>query len=89
MRAWGLQRERADRRLERDTTSVSVMSGEEEMGKMTMSSNGQTVQEQKSHRSPKSGARQCVFLQNRRMMIHFYLISYASHVGLKKKLVRK
>lgn len=71
--------------LGRGATSVSTMSGEDEMGKMLMNSHGQTVQEQKSHRSPRSGARQCVFLQNRRMMIHFY----ASHVGLKKKLVRK
>lgn len=70
------------------STYVSAMSGEEEMDKM-LRRNGQTAGEQKSHRSPRSGAIQCVFLQNRRMRIYFHLVPCALLVGLKKKLVRK
>lgn len=64
------------------STSVSVMSGKEEMDK-AVSRNGQTAGGQKSHRSPKSGAGPCVFLQSRRMRICFRLIPCALLVGLK------
>lgn len=70
------------------STYVSAMCGEEEMGKV-LSGNGQTAGEQKSHRSPRLSAVQCVFLQNRRMKTYFHVIPCALLVGLKKKLVRK